>query len=359
MSPNALLFVAFAVPVVALAQQTADNNALIERLDRLEQQNRVMAEEIHALRLELAKRPPEPSPAPTGAEPEMAEQVAVNQQRITDLAEVKVEAGQKFPVRLTGMALFNAFTNSAPTGGAENPVVVPPPPGTVTDGATMRQSIVGLEFSGPKMIAGGKLSGSLYMDFFGGTSATLNHLVRLRTASIQMDWQNTTVMFGQQKPIFSPRDPTSLAQVAVSPLTAAGNPWLWLPQVRVEQRFSFGEQTQLRAQIGVVQTSEQSASIDPEYASTLAPARPALEGRFEFKLRRGIEIAPGFHVSTSHVYGTSVPSNLVQRGLADCTVGQSPVHGTLLQRREYRQPWHPATGLQDPLPRARSSRCRA
>lgn len=314
MSHNTLLLaVALALPVLALAQQSTDNSTLIDRLDRLEQQNRAMAEEIHALREELAKRLPAPSPPPepAAAEPELAEQVAVNQQRITDLAEVKVEAGQKFPVRLTGMALFNAFTNSVPTGGAENPVVVPPPAGGTTDGATVRQSIVGLEFSGPKMIAGGKLSGSLYMDFYGGTASSLNHLMRIRTASIQMDWTNTSVMFGQQKPIFSPRDPTSLAQVGISPLTGAGNPWLWLPQVRLEQRVSFGEQAQLRAQIGVIQTSEQSANIDPDYAPTLAPARPGLEGRFEFRLHRGIEIAPGFHVSTSHVLGMSVPSNLV------------------------------------------------
>jgi len=307
---NALLAVAFFIPVVALAQPATDYSALIERLDRLEQQNRAMAEEIHTLRLELAKRPPEPPPA-TVAAPEIGEQVAVNQQRIADLSEVKVEAGQKFPIHLTGMALFNAFTNSAPTGGVENPVVVPSGSGSVTDGATLRQSIVGLEFGGPGTFLGGKLSGSLFMDFYGGTTSSLNHLFRLRTASIQMDWKDTTVMFGQQKPIFSPRDPTSLAQVGVSPLTGAGNPWLWLPQVRVEQRFSFGEQAGLRAQIGVVETNEQAASIDQEYASTLAAARPGLEGRFEFRLRRGIEIAPGFHVSTSHVLGTSVPSNVV------------------------------------------------
>jgi hypothetical protein len=310
MSTNALLLAAFFSPALALAQQTTDNSALLERLDRLEQQNRAMADEIHALRVELTKRTPQPQVQPA-VEADIGEQVAVNQQRISDLSEVKVEAGQKFPVRLTGMALFNAFTNSAPTGGTENPVVVPPLGGGVTDGATMRQSIVGLEFSGPRTIAGGKLSGSLYMDFFGGSTGTLNHLVRLRTGSIQMDWRNTTVMFGQQKPIFSPRDPTSLAQVGVSPLTASGNPWLWLPQVRVEQRFSFGEQAGLRAQIGVIQTNEQSASLDPEYAPTLSSARPGLEGRFEFRLHRGIEIAPGFHVSTSHVLGMSVPSNVV------------------------------------------------
>ena len=65
--------------------------------------------------------------------------------------------------------------------------------------------------------------------------------MRLRTAAISLDWKNTSLLFGQDKPIISPRDPTSLAQVGVSPLTGAGNLWLWQPQIRLEQRFSLGE----------------------------------------------------------------------------------------------------------------------
>ena len=41
----------------------------------------------------------------------------------------------------------------------------------------------------------------------------------LRTAP-SLDWANTSIMFGQDKPIISPRDPDSLAQVGYSPLTA-------------------------------------------------------------------------------------------------------------------------------------------
>ena len=46
-------------------------------------------------------------------------------------------------------------------------------------------------------------------------------------------------MVGLEKPIFNPREPSSLAQVGISPLTGTGNLWLWLPQVRVEQDFAF------------------------------------------------------------------------------------------------------------------------
>ena len=89
------------------------------------------------------------------------------------------------------------------------------------------------------------------MDFFGGSTSSLDHLVRLRTAAINIDWKNTSVMFGQDKPIISPRDPDSLAQVGYSPLTGAGNLWLWQPQARVEQRFSLGENSGLARAGGV------------------------------------------------------------------------------------------------------------
>ena len=40
-----------------------------------------------------------------------------------ELAQVKVEASQRFPIRLTGMALVNAFYNSKLNGGSDNPAI--------------------------------------------------------------------------------------------------------------------------------------------------------------------------------------------------------------------------------------------
>ena len=101
--------------------------------------------------------------------------------------------------------------------------------------------MIGLDFRGPAVPGGGKVSGSLFMDFYGGAGDSLNQYFRIRTGSIDFDWKNTSLMVGQEKPIVSPREPNSLAQVAVSPLTNAGNLWLWQPQVRLEQSFALGE----------------------------------------------------------------------------------------------------------------------
>jgi hypothetical protein len=160
------------------------------------------------------------------------------------------------------------------------------------------------------------------MDLFAGTSGVLGNQVRLRTASIEAQWDTRTLMAGQEKPIFSPREPNSLAQVGVSPLTSAGNLWLWRPQVRFEQRISLSSSTDVQARIGVYETAESGAIYDDTQVSditaqqllaSLQQRRPALEGRVQLSHRfsetRRLEIAPGFHVSSTRVAGFSIPSN--------------------------------------------------
>jgi hypothetical protein len=290
------------------AQSGGDMKAVLDRLERLERQNQELIEEVRALRSEvLALRTVEElQPAPEATP--LPERVTVAERRIEEHSESKVESGQKLPIRLTGMVLFNAFLNGRFSGTDEYPRVAALNAGNRFSGAMLRQSIIGLEFNGGQTIGGGRLSGSLFMDFFAGTQNTLNHTFRIRTASAHIDWSRTSLLVGQEKPIFSQRDPTSLAMVGVSPMTNSGNPWFWQPQVRLEQRFTLGEETGLRAQIGVLQTNELAANIPAAFSSTLSRARPALEGRVELR-HRNLEIAPGFHFSTTQVAGTSVPAN--------------------------------------------------
>jgi hypothetical protein len=189
--------------------------------------------------------------------------------------------------------------------------VLPPSSGPGSAGATFRQSVIGLKLDGPSLVGGGKMTGAVYMDFFGGGTG-LNQTVRLRVATLDATWKNTTLGLAFDKPIISPREPDSLAQVGVSPLTAAGNLWLWQPQVRIEQRMSLTEQAGLRAQFGIYQTSESGTGLSAEYPD-LAKARPGYQGRFELWAKSGsrrIEIAPSFHLSSTRVLGQSVPSHI-------------------------------------------------
>jgi hypothetical protein len=164
------------------------------------------------------------------------------------------------------------------------------------------------------------VNGSVFFDFYGGDGTSLGHTARLRTADIQFDWANTSVMVGQDKPLIAPRDPFSLAQVEVSPFTAAGNLWLWSPQVKVQERFKFGDDSGLRAQLGVYEMGgtymSETYTDSPIYSNSSvgSSAGPALEGRFEFwhkfGERKRIDVAPGFHTAQTTENGVSAPSRL-------------------------------------------------
>jgi len=302
-------------PLVLAGQTSPELAGILERLDRLERDNRDLARQVATLESELTVVRGEPAhgaaPVPAAPAQATADQLEIQQRRIDEQAQSKVEASQKFPIQLTGMALFNTFLDSRGNDGSDYPTVAAPAVGRA--GATLRQTTVGLEFHDPKTFWDGTLHGSVYMDFYTGT-APIGQTFRLRTGSIQIDWKSTSLLAGQEKPIFNPREPTSLAQVGISPLTGAGNLWLWIPQVRVEQDFSFGAATGLRARMGVVETHEVPPYENTPVAGVLAPARPGLEGRFEFfhnlDDNRKLEIAPGFHSSVTHAGGVSIPSNL-------------------------------------------------
>ena len=307
-------------PLFLPAQERSDFQQILQRLDQLERENHNLAEEVHALRAEIAST--RPTATPTAAAETainvspvpIEERISVQEQRTEELSQTKIEAAQRMPVTLTGMVLFNAFLNGRANGNAQNPLAASAADSVSGGGGSLSQSIIGLRFQGPRVFGGGQLRGSFDMDLWGGTASSLNHLVRLRVASLQIDWKNTSVMIGQEKPLIAPRDPDSLAQVAFSPLTAAGNLWLWQPQVRFEQRFAMGDNAGLKAQASLYQTSESAGSVAPPLQSTLSSASPGLESRFQFWSKFGsgarIEIAPGFHVSETHVAGTSIPSRL-------------------------------------------------
>ena len=312
-----LCVLAFATPRAAAAQTSSDMQKLVERLDKLEDQNQKLLDAIHQLRSELtaARSAVQPGTDATAATVPAEERLAVQESRTAELAQSKISASQRFPVSLTGMLLFNAFANGRNSGGPEYPEAASLTPSTTTDGATVSQTILGLKFNGPDLPAGGKASGSLYMDFFGGTAASYS-VLRIRTAMLDFNWKNFTISFGKDKPIISPRDPASFAQVGISPLSGAGNLWDWNPQVRVERRFSFGEDTGLKAQAGVYETSENYSTTTTSFYSTppvIEQSRPAYQGRFEFfhgNDRRRIEIAPGFNLGATHADGKSVQSRI-------------------------------------------------
>src|ERR1700735_968889 len=103
------------VPLLLRAQDKTELQQILERLDHLEQENHQLADEVHALRTELAARgqtttqqsaqaqgsqSTSPAPPPATAAP-LEERVPVVEQRVADLSQEKVEASQRFPISLT------------------------------------------------------------------------------------------------------------------------------------------------------------------------------------------------------------------------------------------------------------------
>jgi hypothetical protein len=167
----------------AQAQSTPDIQQILQRLDRLESENRDLRAQVLQLQQQI-----QPAGPPSTKEEKIEERLDIQERRTAEQDQVKVEASQRFPLRLTGMALVNTFYNSQLNGGNDNATVASLTRGAAAAGATWRQTILGLDYRGPQTLWGGKIHGSVFMDFFAGTNAPLGSTLRIRTAELGIDW---------------------------------------------------------------------------------------------------------------------------------------------------------------------------
>lgn len=207
--------------------------------------------------------------------------------KLDDQYQTKVEAASKYRIRLSGIVLLNLFSNHGRVDSQDVPTwAIPNIPNVSgqTLGATMRQSEVGLEVFGPHL-AGARTSGSLQLDFSGGSPNTPNGvnfgLVRMRIASMRMDWKDTSIVAGQENAFFSPLSPTSFASLAVPAFSYAGNLWGWIPQVRVEHRFDLSESQSITLQGGIMDnvTGEPPTAFAPFAQAGESSGQPAYAAR--------------------------------------------------------------------------------
>lgn len=131
------------------------------------------------------------------------------------------------------------------------PSIGPQQPGSFTADttkifiATARQSRFGVHVEVPPGQSGWTPSGRLELDFFGARPAVTHGTVfnepRLRLAYVSLRHRSGwTLVAGQDVAIFAPADPTSFAHYADPLAAAAGNPWMRLPQFRVDKLFRTG-----------------------------------------------------------------------------------------------------------------------
>ncbi len=269
-------FLACALSAVAQAQQQPDSQESLQEL-RLQVQKlagsleqtqgdlREAREEIRALRSELDQMHPAPANPPQEPSSSLPDRVAlleesqrVVESRLEQQQQTKVESASKYSVKLSGMVLFNAGLNRGTVNDQDVPGLAMPNTPGATGGsisATMRQTLLGLQVSGPG-IAGAKTTGSLQFDFFGGfpeaRDGSALGLVRLRVAKVQLDWDRWSLSFGQEQPFISPLSPTSLASLGTPALGYSGNLWTWTPQIALSRRWIASERNRAELQIGML-----------------------------------------------------------------------------------------------------------
>ena len=214
-------------------------------------------------------------PPPQGAESRTAEAPADNavnkklasldettqllQSEIRTQYQTKVESASKYRLRLSGLVLLNLFSNRGYVDNLDFPSYAASANLYGTSqafGATLRQSEFGLEVFGPELL-GAKSSGEVQLDFGGGFPAGAldgvnSGLVRLRTASMRLDWAHTSLVAGQDSLFISPQSPTSFASLVVPSLGYSGNLWAWTPQLRIEHRFDLPDGQNILVQAGIL-----------------------------------------------------------------------------------------------------------
>ena len=226
------------------AQCSPELREILDRLQKLEEANRDLVQEVHALRQELASthNPASAAPAPTNAD--AAEQMAVDKARVDELAQTKVESSQKLPLRSPAWPCSTPTSTDATTVARRTPPSPRSPPAMRPAAARCARAFSAWPMTARRRCSARRSADALNLDFFGGSRrfagspaaiAHRHHLARLEPTPAFCSVRTS--------PSFRRAIPTSFAQVGVSPLTGAGNLWLWQPQMRA------GAALQLRRQL--------------------------------------------------------------------------------------------------------------
>ncbi len=285
-----------------------------QQLEQSQKQIRELQEEMLEIRKQLALgQPAGAAPGSSGGDAaktmaadieDLKERQQAVEAQVAVHDQTKVESASRYPVRVTGLILFNAFENrgrvdvfdvpgyalrASDTGGAGG------------GGASLRQTILGIEGSGPR-IGGARTFADVNIDFFGGQAAgigTSAGVVRMRTASINMEWKNDSLQAGFVGPLISPLSPNSYARVAEPAMAGAGNLWIWAPQLRYAHTIPFQNTRHVQLEFGL---------WDPPLANYNSTATTRVAGPGEQSKQ------PGYETRVS--YGTADAERGFQVGVS-------------------------------------------
>lgn len=295
----------------ALAQAQAQMDAYQAQLKDLRQQLGALKEQMAAERYiaqsaaqTASANGVEAVPANAATLEEIRELEAIEESQIATHDVTKVETESKYPLKVSGLVLFNAFVNTRQVDVSASPSYALPGPGST--GLSLRQTVLGLDARGPHLL-GATSHADIRADFF-ASGAVSNYaaggVLRLRTAHAALDWQNTEAFVELDRSILEPNEPSSLVAIAQPELAWAGNLWTWNPQIGVSHQFALSDSTRIEAQAGLIDSSDPllpgSESSGPAQTETERSRWPGTEARIAFqngKSGAGPEIGAGGYFS--------------------------------------------------------------
>jgi len=244
----------------------------------------------------------------------------VVQSQIKTLEQSKVGTESRYPLKITGMVLFNSYVVD---GAVDNPILpliaLPRTPQWVhhSMGATLEQTQIGMTATGPKLW-NANTSADISADFFNSSYTTIppptGMSLRLRTASAYLDWKNTQVSAGQQTPLITPLSPTSFATVGTPALAWAGNLWTWLPQATYTRRMTVSDSGHADFSFGLLDPEAGYVTADQAYGFTRRNLQPGYEGRVAYEWgdpSRPYEIAANGYYTRQLYYGNQMSGNRI------------------------------------------------
>ena len=252
------------------AQQKAERDSQELRAELNRTREQLVARRGDAYAANSSLQPSAPTSANSAGPTTQAESDSLNERvakleddqelmndKIVEQSQTKVESGSKYRVRFSGIVLLNTEVTRGAVDNLDFPQIATPAaygtPGAFS--GSLRQSQIGVETFGPD-IAGAHTSANVKFDFAGGFPNTPNGaafgVVRLRTGTIRLDWENTSLVAGQDTIFFAPLTPTTLTSLAIPALSYTGNLWSWTPQVRIEHRLRLSESSRLLLQAGIL-----------------------------------------------------------------------------------------------------------
>jgi hypothetical protein len=295
----------------AIAQAEAQMQAYQKQLLELRQELAALQRQVAAEKGVQPAAPESATPNPGDALAaavaslnEIRERQQIEESQIATHDVTKVETQSKYPLKVSGLLLFNGFVNTKQVDISAAPSYVLSGPGST--GLSIRQSVLGLDARGPRLF-GASSYANLRVDFFANNTQSnyaASGVVRLRTAHAGLNWKNTEAFFELDRSILEPNEPSSLVAIAQPELAWEGNLWNWNPQVGLTHQFALSDLMRIKAQAAFIDTSDpQSPAATPSTSPVTQTERsrlPGSEARIAFQRGAdgsGTEIGVGGYFS--------------------------------------------------------------